>query len=144
MNDSQRLHAFTSVYDQLDREADHDALLASLYHPKAVFQDPFHRLEGLTAIQSYFSGMYQSVDQITFHYGQYWPSSEADFLRWSMVFCHPAIAAGKAIHVEGGTEFRWQDDWVIYHQDLFDGATMLYNHLPVLGWVLGKIRERMA
>lgn len=142
----------TGIYDQLDADSVNSGLLAQLYHPDAVFHDPFHRVESLQQIQQYFSALYQSVEAIVFEYGQFWPGSSddcdgdksADMLRWTMTFSHPAIASGKQIRVEGCTELHWQDGKVIHHRDLFDGADMLYNHLPLIGWALRKVRERMA
>ena len=38
---------------------------------------------------------------------------------------------------------HWQDDKIIVHQDFFDGGAMLYEHLPVMGWAIRKLKERM-
>ncbi|WP_221801052.1 nuclear transport factor 2 family protein [Oceanobacter mangrovi] len=140
----QRLALVSGVYNRLNANTLEDGLLSSLYHPEAVFEDPFHRLEGLEAIEHYFARLYRSVHSIRFDYGRFWAADESDFLRWQMQFSHPAIAAGKTITVDGGTELHWQGDKVIQHHDFFDGASMLYNHLPLLGWALGKVRERLS
>lgn len=140
----QRRHLITDIYNRLDANSVGCGLLSELYHKDAVFHDPFHRIEGLDNINQYFTALYQSVESINFDYGHFWPAGHSDALRWTMTFSHPAIASGKQISVEGCTELKWQDGKVIHHRDLFDGADMLYNHLPLIGWTLGKIRERMA
>ena len=143
------IHDFTDLYDQMNRdtmssiEASRERL-ATVYHPSVVFRDPFHTLNGLDELSRYFHQMYRAIESIHFHYGRYWHNDEADFLRWTMRYRHPAIAKGKEIELSGGTELVWQDNRVIQHTDLFDAGAMLYEHLPVMGWAIGKIRERMA
>ncbi len=143
------IRGFTGLYDRMNRDTLHSvsacrAQLATIYHPAVVFSDPFHTLNGLDALSVYFHRMYRSVDAIHFQYGHYWHGEQADFLRWHMTYCHPSIGKGKAIDVNGGTELVWQDQRVIRHTDLFDAGAMLYEHLPVMGWAIDKIRERMA
>jgi len=38
----------------------------------------------------------------------------------------------------------WQDNRVIRHHDLFDAGAMLYEHLPVMGWAIHKVKERLG
>ena len=143
------IHDFTGLYDQMNRDTMHSVAasrekLATLYHPSVVFSDPFHTIHGLDELSRYFHQMYRSVESIHFHYGHYWRNEKADFLRWTMRYRHPAIARGQEIELGGGTELVWQDNRVISHTDLFDAGAMLYEHLPFIGWAIGKVKERMA
>lgn len=146
---SDRMFAFTSLYGRMNSDTMHSVTacreqLASIYHESIVFSDPFHTINGLDDLSQYFHQMYRSIESIHFRYGHYWHNDETDFLRWTMTYRHPAISKGKEIELEGGTELIWQSDLVIQHTDLFDAGAMLYEHLPVIGWAIGKVKERMA
>lgn len=139
----QRLDRFKHCYDQLSAETLSREFLSRVYHPDVEFIDPFHRIQGLDELTEYFRGMYRAIDHIHFDYGTALNSEHESSLCWLMSFAHPAIASGETIQVEGMTQLIWQEDRVIKHRDFFDGAEMIYNHLPLIGWTLAKVRQRM-
>jgi hypothetical protein len=62
-----------------------------------------------------------------------------------MRYRHPRLKAGKHdIKVDGVTLLRWENNLVVQHQDIFDAGSLLYEHLPVIGWLIHKLKERMA
>jgi len=61
-----------------------------------------------------------------------------------MHYRHPSVGKGKEITLTGGTELVWQDNRVIRHHDLFDAGAMLYEHLPVMGWAIHKVKDRLG
>ncbi len=62
-----------------------------------------------------------------------------------MRFRHPAIGAGELIVVDGSTELTYNDaGQIVRHRDYYDLTQMVYQHLPVIGWLTGKVRSRMA
>ena len=63
---------------------------------------------------------------------------------WTMTYRHPKLHKGKQdIRVEGVSLLQWKDGKIIRHQDIFDAGTMLYEHIPVLGWMIKKLKERL-
>ncbi|CAM5224665.1 transcriptional regulator [Alishewanella longhuensis] len=59
-----------------------------------------------------------------------------------MCLSHPAIGKGKEITVHGCSALRWQDDQIIYHRDYYDLTEMVYQHIPVVSWLTGKVPKR--
>ncbi|UTW49019.1 nuclear transport factor 2 family protein [Bacterioplanoides sp. SCSIO 12839] len=147
------IHAFQELYHKLNRgQVSHD-ILASVYDEKIQFRDPFHQVNGLESLTHYFINMYENVEHIEFEFGHSWLDSvdannhtntkTSAFIRWQMRYQHPRINSGKTVQVDGGSELIWHNDKIIQHQDFFDGGQMLYEHLPLMGWAIRKLKERM-
>ena len=51
---------------------------------------------------------------------------------------------GAPWHVDGVTELHFAADGrVDSHLDYWDSGSQFYAHLPVLGWVVRKVRQRL-
>lgn len=139
----QRLENFVSFYNRLS--AQDLSILAQLYHPEVRFIDPVHQMDGLDALQQYFAHAYDRLDSCTFAAHAMAGQQQQGFVSWQMQFSHQAIAAGALITVDGCTELHWhQDGRIIYHRDYYDLTQMVYQHVPVVAWLTGKIKQKMA
>lgn len=139
----QRVQNFVSFYNQLS--AQNLAVLSELYHPAVQFIDPVHHIKGLTALQQYFDHAYARLDSCRFVAKSMASHSTQGFVSWQMQFSHQAIANGGLISVDGCTELQWhQDGRIIYHRDYYDLTQMVYQHVPVVAWLTGKIKQKMA
>ncbi|WP_108125468.1 nuclear transport factor 2 family protein [Saccharospirillum mangrovi] len=116
--------------------------LSELYDDDVVFIDPMHRIEGLDALAHYFAGLYQNLTDIEFRYLSHWANDHEAVLRWEMTYRHPKIAKGRAITLPGVTFLQF-DDRIRRHQDYFDSNQMLFDHLPIIGPVLGWLKSRL-
>lgn len=130
------------TYSQLNTETIKTGLLSDLYHDDIVFIDPLHRIEGLSALQRYFEGMYRNVIGIEFEYLNSWELDGEAMLRWQMDFRHPKLKNGNSIILPGATFLQFKDK-VTLHQDYFDTNQMIFDHAPVLGSVLGWLKHRL-
>jgi hypothetical protein len=144
-----RLAAFYKLYNTLSPEtAGTQKLrrcLAEVYHPDIVFSDPMHRILGIDALEKYFEGLYENITYIDFQFHKAWVDSGSGSVHWTMRYRHPRLKAGKHdIIVDGVTILRWEGNLVVQHQDIFDAGSLLYEHLPVIGWLIHKLKERMA
>ncbi len=139
----QRLENFVSFYNGLS--AQDLSILAQLYHPEVRFIDPVHQMDGLAALQQYFAHAYARLDSCTFVAHAMAGQQQQGFVSWQMQFSHQAIGAGALISVDGCTELHWhQDGRIIYHRDYYDLTQMVYQHVPVVAWLTGKIKQKMA
>lgn len=139
----QRLENFVIFYNGLS--AQDLSILAQLYHPEVRFIDPVHQMDGLAALQQYFAHAYARLDSCTFVAHAMAGQQQQGFVSWQMQFSHQAIAAGALITVDGCTELHWhQDGRIIYHRDYYDLTQMVYQHVPVVAWLTGKIKQKMA
>ena len=134
---------FQQLYHDLGRDNVSYERLAQCYSKEIEFTDPFHHVQGLDALTHYFTQMYTNVRAIDFEFIHSLSQGELNIQRWTMSFRHPAIAAGKEVTVEGCSELVWRDGKIIRHTDFFDAGSMLYEHLPVFGWAIRKLKERM-
>lgn len=137
------LETFKAAFQQLDK--DHLELLDRMYAEDIKFIDPAHSLTGLDEVKNYFSKLYQNVDSITFVFDNELVSEHQATLEWTMNFTHPRLANNRKITVSGCSWLKFSEDGkVIYHRDFFDLGAMLYEHIPLLGRIINKIRQGLG
>ena len=140
--DTPRITQLLNFYNALS--ANNMQTLADIYHPEVVFIDPVHEIHSRPALAQYFSHAYARLQHCEFIGLDRLEQGEKGFLSWRMQFCHPAIGNGKTVAVDGCTVLRWQDGLIVYHRDYYDLNEMVYQHLPVIGWLTTKVKQRMA
>lgn len=139
---SPRIDQFLAFYNDLS--SDNLKRLAEVYHQDVVFIDPIHQIDGRAALSQYFEHAYARLQFCDFVGKDRLEQGDQGCLSWLMQFRHPAFASGKTISVEGCTVLRWQQGLIVYHRDYYDLNEMVLQHLPVVGWVTSKIKQRMA
>lgn len=137
-----RIEQFLAFYNGLSSQ--NMQKLQQLYHADVSFIDPVHELHGRNALTEYFDHAYARLQHCEFTGLQQMEHGEQGFLSWQMQFSHPAIGKGKTIIVHGCSVLRWQDGLIIYHRDYYDLNEMVFRHLPVIGWLTTKVKQRMA
>ena len=140
--DAPRIDAFLTFYNDLS--SDNLASLNRIYHPQVRFIDPVHQVDGIKALEQYFSHAYERLIQCEFIGQDKIEQADKGCVSWTMRFSHNAIGNGKVIEVEGCTVVHWQDGLIIYHRDYYDLDQMVLQHLPVLGWLTAKVKQKMA
>ncbi|PTY36393.1 hypothetical protein BGP77_03590 [Saccharospirillum sp. MSK14-1] len=116
--------------------------LAQVYGEQVVFIDPMHRIDGLDQLENYFVNLYRNLDTINFRYLSHWENESEAMLRWEMTYAHPKVAGGRPITMPGVTYLQF-DERIQLHQDYFDSNQMLFDHLPVIGSILGWLKGRL-
>ncbi|UXD88473.1 nuclear transport factor 2 family protein [Thalassolituus hydrocarboniclasticus] len=140
---SSETERFQNLYHVLNRDTVSADLLKTCYADSIMFCDPFHEIQGIDALTDYFTAMYSNVNHIDFIFTNCWHQTERSMLRWTMNFRHPRLRHGDLISVEGCSELRWENDRIVYHRDFFDAGAMLYENIPLFGWAIRKLKERM-
>jgi ketosteroid isomerase-like protein len=137
------LPQFAHTFSALNKDNLHQ--LTELYSSDAVFCDPLHEVHGLADIEQYFAQMYANVSALDFEFYGFDQVSEGQgYLRWNMSYRHPRLAGGQLIRLEGCSHLLWRDGKVYSHRDYFDAGALLYEHLPLLGSVIGWLKRRLA
>lgn len=137
------LRRFAQAFATLDKH--NLQLLDSLYSKDIAFTDPLHDVQGLPALHRYFAELYGNISQLRFDFqGVDEVADGEDYLRWKMSFCHPRLADGKVIRVEGCSHLMWRENKVYRHRDYFDAGALLYEHLPIIGRVVRWLKRRMG
>lgn len=135
--------AFQSLYHALGPGQVEQSALASVYRDDVHFEDPFHQIDGLSALQDYFESLYENVLSIRFEFHQHWLNLGDAMQTWTMHLEHPRLKGGKTVSVEGCSLLRF-DDRIFYHRDYFDGGQLLYENVPILGSVIRTLKQRLA
>lgn len=133
---------FVDMYQVLNKHNLH--LLAEVYAAEIRFTDPLHQIEGLSALQRYFAGLYANVESLRFEIETVITAGDDAALTWVMHFTHPKLNGGQVISVSGMTHLRKGDDKIVCHRDYFDAGQMLYRHVPLLGTAINIINRRLV
>lgn len=114
---------------------------ALVYAPEAYLNDTLVGIDGADRIQAYFSHTMQDTRVLNVRFlDRAWTGIDC-FVRWEMRVEHDALAGGEPVLSYGMTQFRFdREGRVLLHKDFWDSGTGLYEQLPVLGRVLGRIR----
>lgn len=134
---------FKALYMQLDHSNCYEGILENVYDDSMVFQDSFHRIEGLEKFKDYCSGLYENLNFCEFEFHNEWITKTNAMLTWTMSYSHPRLKGSKTIRVDGATELIFKNK-VTYHKDYFDGGELLYEHVPLLGTVINQLKKRMG
>ena len=141
----QKIQAFIQLYKDLGPGSVSRQRLSEVYSQDVIFSDPVHCISGLESLTHYFSGLYENITKIRFEFHNVLGNSSEASLHWTMTYRHPKLYGGKQdIAVEGVSLLAWEGDHIVSHQDIFDAGSLLYEHLPVIGWIIRKLKERMA
>ncbi|NTS76472.1 nuclear transport factor 2 family protein [Catenovulum sp. SM1970] len=136
------LQHFLSTYQALNK--DNLARLTDIYHDEIEFEDPLHKVVGLTDLNQYFANLYENVTDIHFDIHHYIAQDNQAAIYWTMVYSHPKLNSGQDIQVEGHSLLTIVGDRVIRHRDYVDMGAMLYEHIPLLGWGVKAIKNRAS
>ena len=115
------------------------------FTPDATFKDPFNAVKGIDKIRLVFEDMFKTIGQPDFkvHDSAWSAENEGQaYMRWT--FKYRVQGKGALLSVDGASWMVFGiDGRVVSHVDHWDAAQGLYEHLPVIGWVLRSIRKRV-
>lgn len=118
-------------------------LVDQFYDPEVVFEDPIGRKVGIEELRTYYRKLYETVESIRFEIHSQRVGDE-EFAPWVMHLKASGLKGGQEISVPGVSQLRYRPGGkVIYHRDYFDMGAFIYEHVPVLGSILGYIKRRM-
>lgn len=138
----QWLQQFIDTYQNL--AVDNVENIRDIYHAKVTFQDPLHRVDGLSNLLGYFHGLYTNLSSCDFVITHHFANEDEACIYWHMTFIHSKLNGAKPIKVEGHSHLKGKDDKVIYHRDYLDVGAMLYEHIPLLGAGVRFIKKRAS
>jgi steroid Delta-isomerase len=117
------------------------ASIDQVYAEQAHFCDPFNDVRGRQAITAIYAHMFENLTEPRFVITEIIEQDNRIFMSWRFLFQWRA----QSFDIPGGTRFRIDEQGLIAdHQDYWDVAQGLYEKLPVLGWLLRRLRQRMA
>jgi hypothetical protein len=139
----ERLKLFLS---RIDAESVRNNTL-SVYAPDAYLNDTLVSRRGSSNIQSYFLATVEAAESITANIEDVTRSADGFYyVRWTMDVRMKKVAAGETIRTLGITLVRFDDQGrVLIHQDYWDSAAGLWDHVLGLGrgirWIKGRLEN---
>jgi ketosteroid isomerase-like protein len=132
------LHAFNAL------NKDNLQVVDEFYHPDVTFIDPVDTHQGIEATRSYYRGLYQNVKSIKFDFSQMIEQGDTVVGVWKMTLVTDGLNGGKPMELQGNSVITFHPDGrVIYHRDYFDMGEFIYERLPVIGFLVRKVKERL-
>jgi len=133
------LARFQATYQDLS-VADLSDRIAATYAETLFFNDTLHSFHDRGALQAYMSKVSQQVDSSSIEVHQVVIDGADVFLRWRMHFASASMESNSI----GMSHLRFnRDGEVILHQDFWDSGHGLYAHLPVVGFMVRRVRQML-
>jgi len=88
--------------------------------------------------------MFKNLENCSFKFHQTLSNGSDIFLAWTMFLNHPRLRSGETIRVEGASFLKTRNGKIYYHRDYFDMGAMLYEHVPLLGRIIQRIKQGLG
>ena len=115
-----------------------------VYAPDAFLNDTLKTIHGAPAIRDYFIKTAQGLESMTVCFDDVAVSGNTYYFRWTMDTRMKNLSRGKNVRTIGVTMVRFDPQGrVILHQDFWDSAQGVWDHVPVLGVVIRWIQSKI-
>ena len=120
------------------------ARLGEVYTDDARFCDPFSDVRGLDRIRAIFAGMFEGMRDYALKVDEATADGDMAWIRWTMSGRVRQLGPSPWV-VHGVSVIRFAGDGrVREHVDFWDAASQMYERIPVIGWILARIRRRIG
>ena len=110
------------------------ARVREVYAADAWFNDTIATEVGIDAIEKYLLKTAEGAEKVQARVNDVAVSGADVYVRWTMEVRAKNLAGGQPIVTEGMSQLRFdRDGLIILHQDFWNPATGIYQHLPLLG-----------
>lgn len=132
-----------SFYNNLSPETVSN--VTDVYITDAYFKDPFNEFNGVDKIEQIFRHMYRKLEEPRFVIRSWSGTDHDGFVIWDMHFRSRLMRGGAEQTIHGVSHIRFDASGkVSYHRDYWDTGEELYVKLPVLGWIIRRLRRALA
>ena len=127
-------------YENVTRDSV-EALTGRLYSSDAYLCDTLHIARGAEQIEAYFLKTAERVSVMEVTILGYSASGPEVYTRWRMTIAADALDDGRPVTTYGISHLRFDHEGkVILHQDFWDASAGFFEHLPVLGGIIQRVR----
>jgi predicted ester cyclase len=115
--------------------------LAAFVTEDVHFRDPFNDVRGKEAMERVFRHMFETVKDIRFQVHHLATDGSTCLMAWTFegrLSGRPWVFDGTSV-VSFAADGRASE-----HVDHWDAGMNLYERLPVIGWLLSRVRQRLA
>ena len=137
------LDAFAELFADFS-EANIRERLRDTYADSVYFNDTVKEIRTADQLLPYLVDSASAVEHcsvairdVAHHDGNY-------YVRWMMEIRFKSFKRGETTRSVGISHLRFAEDGkIVLHQDFWDSAGGLYEHIPVLGFMIRRIKARM-
>lgn len=124
---------FAALYSDLSPESVQNRVRET-YAPGAWFNDTVSTEVGIDAIERYLLKTARGAMEIKATVQDVAVSGSDCYVRWSMEVRTKSLAGGKPTVTEGVSQLRFDEQGrIVLHQDFWNPAAGIYQHLPLIG-----------
>ena len=118
--------------------------LDDFYSTDIEFRDAVGVVIGLVNLKKYYGKIYKNVKSISFEFHDFIIQDQNVVATWSMNFSAKGLNAGAHIKVSGNSYLKFREDGLVYyHRDYLDMGEMIYENIPLLGFIIKKIKQSL-
>lgn len=133
------LARFQQTYQDL-AAADLGERIGATYAETFFFNDTLHSFHDRGTLQAYMSQISAQLERSVIDVHQVVVDGADVFVRWRMHFASASMESNSI----GMSHLRFnQDGEVVLHQDFWDSGHGLYAHLPVVGFLVRRVRQML-
>ena len=143
------IERFCKIYTDICQISPSD--LEKIYADDIRFIDPITTHRGIDEVKRYFSNLLTQAETCKFDISDIFYCSQQNnqnqsevthLVNWTMTLV--LKNNHKKITLDGTTQLGIKDDIIIYHKDYYDLGEMVYEHVPILGFIIRKIKGKLA
>lgn len=115
-----------------------------VYAPSIHFNDTLKDIHGLDELVPYLVESAGHCEACRVELLDVARSGDDYYVRWEMMIRFKKLAKGQDTVSRGVSHLRFdEDNRMTYHQDYWDSAGGFFEYVPVLGWMIRKIKGRL-
>jgi ketosteroid isomerase-like protein len=119
--------------------------LKDIYSDDVTFIDPIASHQGLPAVEGYFSKLLKNAKFCEFDIHETLAAGDRAYVvNWTMRFTSRRINKGRPVSVDGISKLTLENNKIVFHRDYYDLGQMVYEHVPLLGRIIKKIKRGMV
>lgn len=120
-------------------------ILDGFYTTDVDFIDPLGNIKGLANMKAYYANMYKNVISIKFDFTEGICDGNNCVFVWKMTFAAKSLKGGEPVIAYGNSHIKFNDNGLVYfHRDYFDMGEFIYEHIPVVGFLVKKVKSQLA
>lgn len=127
-----------------DLRATNLEILDDFYAKDVSFLDPLGEHKGLDSVKKYYGNLYKNVESIRFEFSDSITEGSKHLVVWKMFLKAKSLNSGKEMTLDGNSVIEFgPENKVVYHRDYFDMGEFIYEQIPVLGYIVRKVKEAL-
>lgn len=115
-----------------------------VYAPTLFFRDGFKAFSSLDPLAEYMVESTKPLRSCRFEFAEPIRQGRDYYLRWTMTVSLNRDKPDYSEQVIGLSHLRFNAEGrVVFQQDYWDPTDVLYRRIPVAGWMIDKVKERL-